>query len=384
MLAGSPAERLVMSRLHFMCLFLSYGLTASAVSAAPIPQKAQPALIVVEEVPNPSGVVDKRRLLRIGVRDGKLLPAETIWQGDQRFLGHFGGHKLVKDRFLITGFGGVIDLRDKKVLHNEEDGKLCAIEGTKVFFRLNNIRRDEGVFYFDLNTRKVHKEVGFGEDKYALWNGVRSPDGMVSVECGPFADELILHQVAAKPKSLGKGFHVDVSNLSSSFGPTPVLWLNPGVILTQKGNGKLVTVDVTGKVTELLTIKDAPIDLVGPPSFFRDGSNRIVYACGSVAFAVDVEKKTAVKYEWHDLGHGFEVSWQPQDKSSYKLRHNGKEIGSLICWPHTAKTAPGLLALEAQSAKKGLQVDCVAVWSVEVGKWQTLKLWPNSVVGWVK
>jgi len=373
-----------MSRLHFACLFLGCGLTASTVSAAPIPQPAQPALIVVEEVTNPSGVVDKRRLLRIGVRDGKLLPAETIWQGDQRFLGHFGGHKLVRDRFLVTAFGGVIDLRDKKVIHDEEDGHLCAIEDTKVFYRLNNVRRDEGIFSFDLNTRKLRREAGLGEDKYALWNGVRSPDGMAAIECGPVADELILHQAAAKPKSLGRGFFIDVSPLSSSFGPTPVLWLNPGVILTQKGNGNLVTVDVTGKVTELLTIKDAPRDLVGPPHFERDGANRIIYVCGSVAFAVDVEKKTAAKYEWHDLGHGFEVSWQPQGKLSYKFRHNGKEIGSLDCWPHTARTAPGLLALEAQSDKKGLQADSVAVWCAEAGKWQNLKLWPNSVVGWVK
>lgn len=28
--------------------------------------------------------------------------------------------------------------------------------------------------------------------------------------------------------------------------------------------------------------------------------------------------------------------------------------------------------------------DCVAVWSVAVGEWRTIKLWPNCVVGWVK
>jgi hypothetical protein len=199
------------------------------------------------------------------------------------------------------------------------------------------------------------------------------------------ADELVLHQVGAKPRSLGKGFHIDVSDLASTFGPAPVLWLNNGTVLTQRGNGKLVTLDVAGKVTELLTIKGAPKDLVSAPHLFRDGSNRIVYGCGSEVYTIDVEKKKWAKSEWHDLGHGFEASRERQPKFGYKLRHNGKEFAQINCWPHTARTAPGILAVEAQFGQEEFgQPECVAVWTVEVGEWQTIKLWPNCIVGWVK
>src|SRR5687767_6480917 len=93
---------------------------------APAPHAADPdaSLVLVEEVPNKEGSVTKRRLVRVGVRNGLVRPPETVWEGDQRFFGHFGGHRLVRDRFLVTAFGGVIDLREKKVISSEMYGTL--------------------------------------------------------------------------------------------------------------------------------------------------------------------------------------------------------------------------------------------------------------------
>lgn len=366
----------------FACLLLG-GMVAADVAPAPRPAP-RPALVLVEEVVGGSGAVDTRRVLRVGVgRDGKLLAGETIWEGDQRFLGHFGGHRLVGDRHLVTHFGGVIDLRDKKVIHDEQNGDLLAVDGTTALFRVTNVRREEGVFAFDIATGKVNKVADLGKGKFAL-PGVMSPDGTAAAYSGPVADELFLYQVGSERKSLGKGFHIDVSPLSSTFGPSPVAWLNNGVFLTQRGNGKLVTADVTGKVAELVTIKDAPKEVVSAPYFFRDGSNRLIYVCGGAAFAVDPDKKTAAKYEWRDLGHGFEASWAAEERL-HTFRLNGKKIGTFNAMPHTAKTAPGLLAVEARV--KGDDIgppDWVAVWTTASGEWQSLKLWPNSLVGWVK
>jgi hypothetical protein len=379
-----------MSRACAVCVLLACGTLRAAdeVPPAPPPHPALPqlSLVLVENVVGPRGTVDTRRVVRVGVRNGKLHPAVTIWEGEQRFFGHFGGHHLVGARYLATKFGGVIDLRDKKVINEEDNCEFCGTEGTKVIYRKLNGDREHGVFSFDLATHKVQKEANLGEGKYTLV-GVRSPDGTATIENAPSfgADELVLHQVGSKPKSLGKGFRIDIGPLSSTFGPTPVLWLNTGVVLTQRGNGKLVTVDVAGKVTDLLTIKDAPKDLVSAPYLFRDGSNRIIYVCGPTQYTIDVEKKTATVSEWRDVGHGFEIAWERHEKFGHKLRHNGKEFGSINCWPYTARTAPGLLAVEARYDQEPFgQPECVAVWSVDVGEWQTVKLWPNSIVGWIK
>lgn len=368
-------------------LMLACGIAAAAelpVAPAPRPALPQTSLVVVENVIGNSGAVDTRRVVRAGVRNGKLLDAETLWEGDQRFFGHFGGHHLVGERYLVTKFGGVIDLRDKKIINDEQDDEFCAIEGTKVVYRNLNAGAGERVHVFDLATGKLQKDENIGGGRYTL-PGLRSPDGVSAVQSGPVADELILHQLGAKPKSLGKGFHINISKLSSTFGPSPLLWLNGGTILTQRGNGNLVTVDLAGKVIELLSIKDVSKELVSAPHLFRDGSNKIVYTCGPDEFLIDVEKKNATKSEWFDLGHGFEASWTSLPKFGHKLRHNGKEFASINCWPHTAKTAPGLLAVEARyGQQESGEPECVAVWSVDAGEWQTLKMWPNCIVGWNK
>src|SRR5207248_1965192 len=132
----------------------------------------------------------------------------------------------------------------------------------------------------------------------------------------------------------------------------------------------LVTVDLAGKVTEVVAIKDAPKELASAPGFFRDESGATVYVCGGDAYKIDVAKKTAEKYEWYDLGHGFESSWERHELFGYRLRYKGKEIGWLWCWPFWAKTAPGYLALTANyGQERQARPECVAAYSAATGEW---------------
>ncbi|MCI0699503.1 MAG: hypothetical protein L0241_00260 [Planctomycetia bacterium] len=372
-------------------------LTVAVIAAEPLPVAPEPrparpelSLVVVEELSNEKGLIDKARVLRIGFHKGKKFPAEKVWEGDVQFVSgsrSFGHHlRLVNNRYLVTDRGGVIDLNEKKVIHNQQDGELDRIDGTKVIYTLAN-RQDVDVLSFDLTTRKLNFEHKKGKGKYGL-TGELSPDGLKAIESGPIADELVLHQPGEKPKTLGKGFHIEIGPLASVFGPTPVLWLDDKHCLTQRGNGKLVTVDLDGKVTEVVTIKDAPKDLVSAPYFLRDGSNRVVYVCGREAYSIDFAKKTWAKYEWLDLGHEFDASCENHQKFGRKLRYKGKEIGWFHCWPHDAKTVPGYLALPAASGQERVfSPKCVAVWSATTGEWTSLEyesLGLDPVVGWVK
>jgi hypothetical protein len=100
---------------------------------------------------------------------------------------------------------------------------------------------------------------------------------------------------------------------------------------------------------------------------------------------VDVKAGKWEKSEWMDLGHGFEASRSAHEKFGCKLRHKGKEIGSFQCGPHTAKTAPGYIALAAEyGQERRFMPQCVAVWSAAREEWETIKMYPTAVLGWVK
>src|SRR5581483_9009549 len=249
------------------------------VAPAPRPVKPELSLIVIDLVSNPDGS-SPYRVLRVGFRNGVMFPPETIWEGEPRFFGLFRRHRLVADRYLVSGYGGIVDIPEKKVINNEQDGDVEEIDGMTVIYRVENDRREEGIFSFDLATREVRRVAKLGEGKYGLV-GVCSPDGTKAIATGVgLEEEVVLHRIGQKPKSLARGFVVQQSFLASLKAMIPVLWLDNDRFLTQRANGVLVMVDLQGKVTELATIKDARTDLISGPELVRDSRGEITYVCG--------------------------------------------------------------------------------------------------------
>ena len=353
-----------------------------ALPVAPAPHAADPdaTLVLVEDVPDKEGTVRKRRLVRVGVRNGKVRHPETVWEGDQRFFSHDGGHRLVRDRYLVTRFGSVIDLRDKKVIASELHGTLDRVDGPLVYYWVANGLRDEGMFTFNLDTQEIHRVAKLGQFPV----GLRSPDGTKVVKS--MYSELTLH-AGGKVTSLGKGFTVKMSLLSSYAPDTPALWLDEDRILAQVANGELVAVTADGKQKPVVTI---PIekDPLRPPRLSRDPTGRIVYECGDEAFEVDAKAGKWARTEWTNLGHGFQVSRAGSPKYTHTFRHNGRDIGSVLCFPDLpgrVSATAGHLAVTASTDGTGLaSALSVRIWSAATGEWTTVKLPPNCLVGWVK
>jgi hypothetical protein len=370
----------------FACAALAAPVPRGNLPVAPPPHAADPdaTLLLVEEVPNKEGSVTKRRLVRIGVRDGRVRPPETVWEGDQRFFSHFGGHQIVRDRFVVTKFGGVIDLREQKMISSEMHGNLDAVEGPLVYYWVANVLRDEGMFTFNLNTHEIHRVAKIGEGRMLLVRGQRSPDGSKSVR--PSFAELTLHE-GGKSTSLGKGFGVRMSPVSSHAPDTPVVWLGNDRVLAQVKNGELVAVDLKGKQTPVVKIPIAK-DPIRGPRLSRDPTGRIVYECGEEAFEVDVKAGTWARIEWTNLGHGFQMSQTGNPKFTHTFRHNGRDIGRVLCppdLPGRVTATAGHLAVTTSADGSGLaSAMSVRVWSAASGEWTTVKLCPNCLVGWAK
>ncbi len=365
--------------------FLAAAVVLPAALAAPVRKpKADLSLVLIENVPE-MGVVTKRRLVRIRVTDGAVGKPEEVVAADQRFFAGFTKHRLHADRYLLTGDGGVVDLAAGKVVHDEQGGDLLGVDGDRVIFRVDRTGRESGVFAFDLTTRKVAKLADPG--RWAL-PGVVSPDGKRSVDTG-MSDELTLHAVGEKPRSLGKGFRVQYSHLSSYAGCPPVLWLDADRLLTPTGNGTLVTVAAADGERADAAAVDATTEIVSPPRLRRDALGDVVYECGKDAFRIDLKAGKGEAYDWCRHPHGFDVSHAADPDKGYTIRHNGADVGSGFGAAYQTVTADGHLAYvgwpkpEFGAHFAGSDEE-VRLWSAVTGKWTALRMWPESLVGWVK
>jgi hypothetical protein len=107
------------------------------------------------------------------------------------------------------------------------------------------------------------------------------------------------------------------------------------------------------------------------------------YSCGDDDYLIDVAKKRWDRLEWYALGDGFEAAVKRDDNGASRIRHDGKVIGEWIMNPYWAKTAVGRIAFEYVTPGGNLgEPDGVALWEAATGRWQTVKFWSKSLIGW--
>ena len=395
-----------MSDIVFVCAMFA----ASAAPVPPVPVNQAPAprlvkpdisLAYLEWLPGAvsQGESNRSRLWIVGFRNGRMLPPEVVWEADDESLDisaqWHGRYHFVAGRYLISGLGTVIDLREKKVINSERESDIVRAEETRVVYLKGGDKPAGGLFAFEYATGTVTR---LGDEPPKQWYQQLSsiykvsPDRKKAITWDD-KEELILHRESQKPKSLGKDFKMvedpkGVLSRSLQYMYFPALWLDSETILTQRGHGNLVVVNLAGKITEVANIKNPP--KFATPRFERDIDGAIYSHLDAEVYHVDLVRKTAVKSEWRSLGHGFEASWAWQDKLGYKLRYKGKDIGQLRCRPELSQTAPGYLALAVDQRADERMFYAkrqVAVWSAATEQWaaenyEYLSIIP--LVGWIK
>jgi RNA polymerase sigma factor (sigma-70 family) len=361
-----------------------------------LPENREASLLLIEDVVGATGSVDTRRLVRVRFKAGVPGKPEVVYSDDQRFFSHFGGHRVHDNRYVVTKFGSVLDLKTNTWIHKELDGEVRAIEGGRVIYSMANVTKPEGVFAFDLGKKTVQKIADHGTPAALHWHGVRSPDGKRSIYPGRGLWELTVLGLKDQPVSLGAGFGFTLVG-TAAWVPTarelPVVWLDDDTILTTTANDRLISVNVKdGSRTEVVQIKPEPHSawISTPPTLLRDATGAVVYCVGRQVYRIDVAKKT---YEWTDrkpLGHGVEFMQTPPWKMEQVILRNGKpaEVGrvanGVAVVSHVTPTDHYVAMIVRDNKKVAKDGIRVRVWSAATDKWVSLDLMANSIVGWVK
>jgi hypothetical protein len=324
------------------------------------------------------GVCEIQHLVRYQFQNGVMVSRDVILSAPVKQISYnLGENHIYRNRYVITNWGDIIDIQNKKQIHNGE-GEYVATEGDRIFHHLNNTNV-KGYFYYDLKTNRYARLRG--PTRWAL-PGTLSPDQTKSVE--GHNDEIWLHSLKQKKRLLGSGFTVQAVMEVSFMARPPVFWLDNDRILSQRKNGEIVVVQLDGSVTPIVKIPITERNY-SEPDFFRDRDGRVIYACCGASFVINVDEKSYAPHEWSTLGFGFDVESETNPSYGHVIRYKGKEIGKLWASLWGATTNNGYVAFLYGDVGSNLGYPKgIKVWSSANGEWTTIDpKWVTRIIGWI-
>ncbi|HMS40994.1 MAG TPA: hypothetical protein PKE69_12260 [Pyrinomonadaceae bacterium] len=301
----------------------------------------------------------------------------------------FDGWKdiVYQNRYLITRWGDIIDVIEKKVIH-DDDGEVHRIENNKVYTKIQNQRYKNGLYVFDLETKK-YKQVRKIDDGMSSGelspNGIRSAQGwcITSNVCG-----IKISDVGNNTKLIKGNFNTlrEFNLRSSDMMIVPVFWLDDENFLSQHTNGEIVIVSIKGKITPLvkIEIKELPRH---NPYFYRNAEGEIIYDCAN-KYILSVEQKSYKQLEKGFVGNGFTVIDDEWIKGNFGITknffYNGTEIGRVYS-DHPVTTKNFLAVNYGEYGSNLGYPDGVKVWNNIKKNWTTIEIKPlPEISGWIE
>jgi hypothetical protein len=409
-------------------IWLSAVLDTAAAQTAARLETTDAGLLFTEMVVKPGETSSRTlRLVRANFRDGNLIDRVELYTGDASEFGYQAEYRLVDNRYVVFRSATVFDLTDKKIVNSLDGGQVLTVEGPLVYFFSNKSSGAQGVFCYNTSTGKQERVANLGEGRWGL-RGAISPSGTKAIvrELKPVSraagDEMpytiVLDRVGKPRESLGEFAAICGGNGAGSIPDAPPgVWLDDDRFLTQTTQGKIVVLH-TGEKQQENVVDIPPTYKPGEKSWTAGGAidytplgfqqprfslladGRVVYEADK-AYFIDVGKKTWETARWRPLGRGFNYSANPEqfggmdpamNSITVMLQHDGGVIGTSesVWWTTAFKpravATDGYIAIieRALGLGKGVQKDGVRVWSAASGKWQTIDVWADSLVGWVK
>lgn len=363
--------------MRLLIVFLGLLITCS-VNFSQAPQNAS---LYVSKCRADEPLCETQEIVRYHFVDGDLKTSETIFTSqtqDIRF--DLGASRIIDKHLLISSWGDVIDLNTRKVLY-KSNGKLVRIRGSRMWIDVDKVN-DDDLYVFDLKTLRT-KRIKSSEDIEDLDGDDFSPNGRIVAKWSDSDPQFQFFQVSEeialrRIRVVEGSFSAECSSRCSSWMRVPYVWIDNSRILTQRSNGDLITIDIYGKIKNVvkINIKETPD---AQPNFLKDKFGNIFYHCDTT-YLIDVEKNT-FSIEQPPIGNGFTRKYGEGFWSEYFS--DGKTIGKI--WSGQGLASDNYLAvLYAKEGKNLGYPDGIKVWSKSKRNWVTIEE-PSgvSLIDWI-
>lgn len=338
-----------------------------------------------------------QHLVSYNFKNGKLLSKDTIFstptfKNGKRLVSYdFGDNVIYKNRYVISGLGNVIDVKNRVLLEDTGDDFIDAIGDSLIFYRNNH---NTGTGYLLADLKKW--EYRFIQDNSFSVKGLHSPNHQLGlqIDYSELSYKIALYDKDNNKKIIVNdcGYGTLMSIKSSSMSDVPVYWIdNQNFLYALRGlnSGRKVLIyktNIEKKSSEVVAEIDSVPPAVSNSFFSKDSEENIIFHCSKGEFAIDLMKNKAILSRMNTIGDDFSISWNRYKEFGHIIEFQNKEIGRVWCLYYTAKTTKGFLAVEYGDVNSNLGYPKgVKVWNNITKDWTDIEVnWLFDLIGWIE
>lgn len=378
------------SRKWFSGLTAAVFLAAVLISFGAMDTSGRKRYLVLAEYDSQAAVNHIVHIVRIPFTDGipgpreKVMDIVTQQAGDKtpRVRFDLGRNQIYRNRYVITAYGQVIDLKDKKVLVDTHD-QLVKASGDSIVFYTNDIFRGKFYSVLDLRTGTFAKVTN------VTYNPLPGED--VEPDCSA-RNFKIWYYPASKPKVevvKDAGYGEDVSLIPNGKPRLPMHWTDSDHFVYPYFNAThdVVTLYSVNYITheqKKIGIIDQLPENRRYTEFITDPAGHLIYSCSRGYFRIDLNRNTVEEMTTFHPGYDFEIALEETPGKGNEVKHKGQSIGYYFCTPQLAVATENGIAFPFEMVmEKERYLQGAAYWSKETGKWKTAGDSDlSAIVGW--
>lgn len=292
-----------------------------------------------------------------------------------------GDNVLYKDRYLISGIGNIIDLKEKKVVH-DGSAKLIRCSNDSIIFFINDIFKGKYYAYFDLKTNT------YSEIKSLTFKAALGEDVEFDRSKSPYKLEYF---PKSKPKVLlmADAGHGGVTSMGKKV-DIPVYWIDdntflfPNIKITDL-EGSIVKYNLPSKTAKVLGTFNSTQKLPATYKFNKGSNGFVEFYFKEKLYMINPVKETMLisNFQEVDANFSIEVEAKPAGRAVF---YKGKDIGRNHFQLTNFKSSNNYAAIvkEIVMGEESYQQG-MSIYNVSKSKWETVDGEEvANLVGWIK